>query len=149
MSRVVLPYRATGLLKAIKYHDGTLEQVWLIATRDTAHLAEEIKQDYKTEKLSISIIPLDDPLELNKSKEVVEKIYREHLGTLAEEDVIADFTGGTKPMTAGMIFACLGLSRKLEYVPAIYEDNGPITALDPIAYVLDATTTRTMKGSEV
>lgn len=54
--------------------------------------------------------------------------------------MIADVTGGTKPMMVGMIFACMSPSRTLEYVPATYESGGPKEPLDPIEYVFDART---------
>jgi len=43
---------------------------------------------------------------------------------LAERDVIADITGGTKPMTAGMVLAALDGARDLEYVESLRDDEG-------------------------
>lgn len=126
------------LEKAIAYHREALERVWLIATKDVEAAAYELKRGYETPQLSVDVISLDNQWDLLRCKEVVERVYRERLGALTEEDVIADFTGGTKPMTVGMIFACMTPARKLEYVPAIYDGGGAKEPLDPIEYVFDA-----------
>lgn len=126
------------LRKALKYHSPELQRAWLIATKETKSQAREIQHEYESDKLSIRIVDLDDQWDLPKAKAVVEKIYGDGLiGGLKEEDIIADFTGGTKPMSAGMIFACMNPSRKLQYVPADYSGSTP-RPLDPIEYGLDA-----------
>lgn len=128
------------LEKAIQFHSEKLERIWLLATKDAAVLANELQAEFATVKCNVTIIPLDDPWNLPAVKTIVEKIYREQLGGLAEEEVIADFTGGTKPMTVGMIFACLSPSRHLEYVPALYDADKP-KPLDPVEYFLSSATT--------
>lgn len=124
------------LEKALTYHSGELQRAWLIATEDAKPLAIEIREQYEA-VVPISIVDLADQWELTEAKSVVERIYEEDLDKLREEDVIADFTGGTKPMTAGMIFACMTPSRKLQYVPADYRNKDP-KPLDPIEYALDS-----------
>jgi hypothetical protein len=128
------------LERTLIYDGDTLERVWLITTKDADQTASELKQQYEKERLSVTIVPLNDPWDLLTSRDVVEGIYRERLGVLTEPDVIADFTGGTKPMTVGMIFACMSPSRTMEYVPATYGDGSPKGPLDPIEYVFDART---------
>jgi len=125
------------LERAIQYHGDKLKSVWLITTEGSREVASTIQSAYQTLGRKVSIVPLDDPLDLRSAKAIVEEIYREHLDTLDEEDVIADFTGGTKPMTVGMIFACLSPSRHLEYVPARYGPDGQLEPLDPIEYFLE------------
>jgi hypothetical protein len=124
---------------ALAYHSGKLEHVWLVATKDSKALAHEIRTEYEAEgtNLSIHIVDLDDQWNLASAKTAVERIYGEKLDGLEEEDVIADFTGGTKPMTAGMIFACMRPPRKLQYVPADYRSGDP-KPLEPIEYGLDS-----------
>jgi hypothetical protein len=53
-------------------------------------------------------------------------------------DIIADFTGGTKPMSFGMIMACLSAERQLQYVsfnPETKEMKGPFV-IDSYQYGL-------------
>jgi hypothetical protein len=123
--------------RALSYHKKTLEHVWLIATRDSQTLAAQIVADNDGSPVRFSIISLQEEWDVIKAKEVINKIYYEQLDGLAEEDAIADFTGGTKPMTAGMIFACLAPTRALQYVPAEYGEDGYISPLDPIEYKFD------------
>ncbi len=125
------------LERALHYHGPALERVWLVATPDAEALAAEIKAEYETGQRRVSVEPLNDPYELLRAREVVEHIYRSQLGDLPEEAVVADFTGGTKPMAAGMIFACLNPRRSLQYVPARYHDGKVAEPLDPVEYVID------------
>jgi hypothetical protein len=128
------------LEKALAFHRETLQQVWLIATEDSRETAENIRRDYESLGLRFTIVPLEEEWDLIKTRTAIEQIYTERLGALKEEDVIADFTGGTKPMTVGMIFACLNPSRALEYVPADYRDGEAQSAHDPVEYTFDART---------
>jgi hypothetical protein len=125
------------LRKAVEYHSDKLQSAWLIATKETKAMARELQDEFESDTLSITVKDLDDPWDLAKAKRVVEQIYADELGDLGEEDVIADFTGGTKPMTVGMIFACMTPSRKLEYVPAASFSGKP-KPLEPIEYALDS-----------
>jgi hypothetical protein len=60
---------------------------------------------------------------------------------LTSSDVITDFTGLTKPASAGAILACLSPDRPLQYVQPIFEMRGDgmrvIGAGDPIEIVID------------
>jgi hypothetical protein len=125
------------LEKALAYHNERLKRVWLVATPEAQPLAREIREKYETATCLVDIVPLDDEWDLARAREVVEGIYRDKLGQIAEQDVIADFTGGTKPLTVGMIFACLSPSRKLQYVPAVYSGGKAVRPGDPIEYSID------------
>jgi hypothetical protein len=124
------------LEKAIDYHSHTLEQVWLLTTDESRAVAQDIVDKHSTIKRAFTIVPIKNQWDLPEARLAVEGIYRTRLGDLAEEDVIADFTGGTKPMTVGMIFACLNPSRHLEYVPARYVNKRLVGSMDPIEYFL-------------
>lgn len=60
---------------------------------------------------------VDDP---NYIQQLVDAIYAdaERLG-LAESEVIADYTGATKGMTAGMLLACTRPERPLQYISQV------------------------------
>ncbi|NJK52820.1 MAG: hypothetical protein HC936_08255 [Leptolyngbyaceae cyanobacterium SU_3_3] len=58
--------------------------------------------------------------------DLVNQIYRR--SGYEPQELIADFTGGTKPMSVGMIMACLPSERELEYVsytPETRQMHGP------------------------
>jgi hypothetical protein len=132
--------------RAIAYHRETLKRLWLIATQEAQVRAAQIVAEYNKSGVQISIVPLSEEWDLIKTKETVDQIFTEQLDGLAEEDIIADFTGGTKPMTVGMVFACLTPSRSLQYVPAEYDRDRGVTPHDPIEYKFDARTIGILSG---
>jgi CRISPR-associated protein (Cas_Cas02710) len=132
--------------RAIAYHRETLKRLWLIATQEAQARAAQIVAEYNKSGVQISIVPLSEEWDLIKTKETVDQIFTEQLDGLAEEDIIADFTGGTKPMTVGMVFACLTPSRSLQYVPAEYDRDRGVTPHDPIEYKFDARTIGILSG---
>jgi hypothetical protein len=61
----------------------------------------------------------------NYIRRLVEAIYQEaqmQYG-LSEREMIADYTGGTKSMTAGVILACVKPTRRLQYWLSDYDEN--------------------------
>lgn len=102
---------------AIEYHLGTsdhpgpLRACWLIATvgeKGSLPRARAIKAAFADRIPDIYVRTLADPFSVQEAHDCVEKIYAEEIAQvgLTESQVIADFTGGVKPMSAGMILAC-------------------------------------------
>jgi hypothetical protein len=56
----------------------------------------------------------------------VDQIYTTEAGAaqLRPEQIVADLTGGLKPMTAGMVLACLPHGHALEYIESDRDDAG-------------------------
>jgi len=127
---------------AVRYHfveAKTLEHVWLIPSNDrekerfgagSRPVAERIKEecerlaDQEGHALSVTIHPDGvSPSDSQDTFDYVNRVFRKS----KPEDVIADFTGGTKPMSVGMIMACLPRQRELEYVAlnSKKESEGP------------------------
>jgi hypothetical protein len=108
--------RVTPAENAIKAHLAKLEHCWIIvgpalpgrgpSARDNAN---RIAQEYASQKpgLKFYIQDLDDEHDPEKTFRLVRSIYDQArtLG-LSEKEIIADYTGGTKSMTAGMVLAC-------------------------------------------
>ncbi len=64
--------------------------------------------------LTISDRDADDP---NVSLHLIDAIFADALSKgLEESDILVDFTGGTKPMGVGAVFACASPTRHLEYL---------------------------------
>jgi CRISPR-associated protein (Cas_Cas02710) len=61
----------------------------------------------------------------NYIRRLVEAIYQEAQMqySLGEREIIADYTGGTKSMTAGVILACAKPTRRLQYWLSDYDEN--------------------------
>ena len=129
---IVLVSTPASAMHAINYHlsKATLQRVWLIPSDNTAaasfgdgslSTADEIKgqcTDLKTpdgRSLDVTVVERGvSAADAQDTYDAVNSIFR--TGGLAPAEVIADFTGGTKPMAVGMIMACLPVDRELEYV---------------------------------
>ena len=131
---IVLVSRPESAIFAINYHfltQGTLEQVWLIpsddsvveifgsSTRDRISkirehcqgLEKQAGRSLQVEVHAAGVCPAD----AQDTFDVVNRIYRR--SSYPPEAIIADFTGGTKPMAVGVIMACLPAGRELQYAP--------------------------------
>jgi hypothetical protein len=63
--------------------------------------------------------------------QIIEAIYtsaEDPPFSLVENDIIIDYTGGTKSMTAGAILAGASPKRRLQYIISDYQDNKPINS---------------------
>lgn len=136
---VVMVTGAPTAAKAIEYHRSALRHLWLIVT--PAMRKEAVALIEKAEESGVTCYTLDLAQEYDASgcyalvKRVFEQLARD-VG-LTAGDVIADMTGGTKPMTAGMVLACSDLGTALEHVPTKFVGDGQPTApMDPIEVVI-------------
>ncbi|MGB0563473.1 MAG: hypothetical protein ACPGVO_16965 [Spirulinaceae cyanobacterium] len=133
-----------------------LKHCWLICTQDTLSVARTIQQKLSNEGklayLKLYFEPIEqvpDPdqpgqtlslvvqdTELNNPeymKRLVNGIYL-HAQTLglSESDVVADFTGGPKTLTAGIILACIQPGRRMEYFSQLQAEQDAKTDLKEI-----------------
>lgn len=129
---------------AIRHHlkNNRLKFCWIICTRDSMPYAQRMLDKLKTdgvmgvrfyygsdpiedvekEASSLSLLVpdacVDDP---NYIRRLVEGIYAEAAGHgLQESDIMADYTGCPKGMTAGMLLACVKPERSLQYISQIH-----------------------------
>ena len=90
--------------------------------------------------LHIRIVPLDpahlyDP---NHIRQLIDSLYltaQQQTG-LPPIDLIADYTGGTKSMTAGMVLACSQPNRNLQYLASEYNEQKHIVRSQLMQIVL-------------
>jgi hypothetical protein len=113
---------------AIEYHlnceeaDGEpLRVCWLIATRGlggSLPVAMEVKKQYTTDSCKFYIQPLDNAFDVGEAYQVVRRIHTQEAAKydLTSAQIIADFTGGTKLMTVGMVLACLEGRWPMQYM---------------------------------
>jgi hypothetical protein len=104
------------------YHAGdrVLEHLWLLTSAEAQADAEWVRTEVKRECPSVEVHPTVSLIDINsivEAKEEVERIRRllQRKG-LAENDIICDFTGLTKHMSAGMILACAPKEARLQYM---------------------------------
>ncbi|MBW4490233.1 MAG: hypothetical protein KME12_20835 [Trichocoleus desertorum ATA4-8-CV12] len=141
---IILVSNPASALFTIEYHlqHNRLEKVWLIPSNDLEaerfgpnsrenaktiqqkceQLAQQYNRDFEVEIHATGV----SPAEAQDTFDCVNQIFRR--SRYGATDMIADFTGGTKPMSVGMIMACLPRHRELEYVsfnPATKQTFGP------------------------
>ncbi|MBE9077431.1 hypothetical protein IQ241_08995 [Romeria aff. gracilis LEGE 07310] len=135
---------------------GNLRYCWLICTPDsletTKAFLHSLAQQYASIPIPFKIyenadqlIPPADQTNLalhirlimlepdrihdpNRSRQLVDQVYSEaekQIG-LEASDIVADYTGGTKSMTAGMVLACTAPDRYLEYLGSQYDSDSKI-----------------------
>jgi hypothetical protein len=115
---------------AIEYHlrAGTLQVVWLIASVQTLPVAESLARDYRDHITAVRWGEdyRVDPDRVEDTYNAVTRILEQEVGTyqMDPQHVIADLTGGMKPMTAGMTLACLAHNRDMQYMMAIRDEKG-------------------------
>jgi hypothetical protein len=129
--------REDTLREAIEYHRPLLEDCWLLVTPEMQERAGEALGHF--EGVAFHLQPLADRYDSGSCYETVRQIYRQEVGRLgmSPAEVIADITGGTKPMTMGAIVACLEGGYPVEHVPTRFDATGkPTGPLPPIEIVM-------------
>lgn len=126
---------APTVRKAVEYHKAELRHVWLITTPEMTEHTQELGRYLEDHAINAHEKKLERAYDAKSCYDVVRHIFEVdalEVG-LSQADLIADMTGGTKPMTAGMVLACNDLNAALEHVPTQFSrDNQPIIPLDPI-----------------
>jgi hypothetical protein len=129
---IILVSNPDSAMHAVRFHlDGKrLERVWLIPSDDreaskfgasSAAIAKEIERrcdslaERSGRRLQVNSDSRVSPADAQDTFDQVNRVFR--LSGFEPHEIVADFTGGTKPMSIGMIMACLLRERDLEYVP--------------------------------
>ncbi len=127
---------------AVEHHTPSLKHCWLLCTegekgswRQYETARDVLRACVPASDIAFHQVAIDDANDLTHTLVAVEGIYRGR--TLAPGDIIADFTGGTAAMSAGMILATLDENQDVEYV----RQDIPLVELDKqgaIRRVLDS-----------
>jgi hypothetical protein len=118
-------------LDAINYHQRTLDYCWLIGSggETGSHEAvDALLAECRHRDITASAHYVDDPFSVQESYALVTRLYAEDIRAteLREDEVIADLTGATKPMSFGMLLAC-GASRPTQYM--VRQPEAPSTPM--------------------
>lgn len=155
MSLGPAPPAKVAILHHWKEGQGDLRQCWLICggseallrtekmvqelvvehgiPRSLFHFGESYRfADPENSRQPLTLVPslelANDP---NHIRKLVDGIYEDALRMyqLEESEIVADYTGGTKSMTAGLILACAMPHRRLQYILSQYdEQNCPVNS---------------------
>jgi hypothetical protein len=126
---LISPHRGTST-HAIEYHlqEGALKHCWLIASGASLPIAEKLWDQYQDRVVDVHWGEhyMVDADEMQDTYDMVTRILEEEVPAvgLNRADVIADITGGQKPMTAGMALACLAKRQQMQYMKARRGLNG-------------------------
>lgn len=120
---IVSPVKENNVAEvAIKHHLDELEHCWLLVTEDSMDVYQDFVERFtkyrKGETITFEKVLINNPDDPGEVFEKVEAIYN-GLKTkdLREKDVIADYTGGKKSQSAGMVLAAArSPERQLEYI---------------------------------
>ena len=118
------------LRAAIDYHRPILERCWLITTPEMNDKAKDAEAKFTVPGLSVDIWPVLSGASYNirGCYEAVCTIHGQagvpNDQMIPSDQIIADMTGGTKPMSAGMILACYDHGYRLQHVAAQFDKSG-------------------------
>lgn len=120
------PLKDGAEIPAIEYHKP--EVLWLIPSRDGVPVANMIREKYEKTIKVLAPITIDNPWNVQESYKAVKQIFATAASEvgLLPSDIIADITGSTHPMAAGMVLACQD-SYNMQYM-----SGKPGTASHPI-----------------
>ena len=121
---ILLVSREEPCRKAIDYHSDHLVFCRFIYSTKSADIATKLAAELKSRGIDADVeLVLDvlNPLEIQGK---VEAIYDNLPAGLQEADVIVDFTGMTAVASVGAVLGCVNRPRHIEYVPAVYDDEG-------------------------
>jgi hypothetical protein len=139
--------RKDTLREAIDHHRPALQHCWLLATPEMQDAASEAISHFS--ELSFTLHSVADRYDSNSCYQTIRDIYQHEVPRLglAAVEVISDITGGTKPMTLGMIMACLEGEYPIEHVPTAFNAAGEATGpLPPIQILVQRNARRTRQN---
>ncbi|HAJ36712.1 MAG TPA: hypothetical protein DCL15_13585 [Chloroflexi bacterium] len=127
-----------ALREAIEYHRPVLKHCWLVVTPELQTAAANVIG--QMEEIHFAVKPISDLYNTRACYDTANHIFEREapLQQIPLSQVMADITGGTKPMTVGLLLACVKHGVAVEHVPALYDKitHKPIGTLPPIAIEL-------------
>lgn len=125
--------REDTLREALAYHAPVLTHAWLLVTPELQSKAAEAVQHHPNLRFAVESLP--NLYDTRACYQTVLAVYQNAARNerIDPKRIISDITGGTKPMTMGMILACVQGGYPIEHVPTRYDSDGnPIGPLPPI-----------------
>ena len=113
----------------LDHHLSSLTHCWILATPESAETAAALFGEYGRQ-VEIRFGPdyIVDAEEFEPAYAITRRILRQEApeAGLGPTDIIADITGGTKPMTAGMAMACIACKTPMQYIKAQRDASGKV-----------------------
>ena len=129
---ILLVSRDEPCREAILFHLPRLERCWLICSPQSIAEAEKVSESFPT-VCQDALIVVNDVYDPIAFRDYVNQIYATLPDGWSEGEVIADYVGMTAHASVGMVLACVGKQRPLQYTPAINTRDGKlIGSMEPI-----------------
>ena len=114
---------------AIEYCLPSLKHCWLLTSRDTLAAAQMLVAQYQDQVPNFyygELGYLVDPDQIQATYDTVVRIFDTEAPAagLQPEDIVADISGGSKAMTAGVALACLARDRDMQSLKALRDTAG-------------------------
>lgn len=114
---------------ALDYHLPRLKHCWMITTTASLKTAALLAERYRARNVTVywgEPNYVVDPDQLQSTYDLVIRIIEVEAvqAGLKPHEMIADITGGMKPMSAGMALACLARNRNMQYIKSLRDAAG-------------------------
>jgi hypothetical protein len=117
---------------AVDYHRRVLEHLWLVHSADlgSVNCAAEIEKRCRAVAPTVEVHKelLGNVFVIEITKTLIEAIRNQaHRLGIEDQDFICDFTGMNKPVSAGVVLACVQREHRLQYMEPnrVREDGSP------------------------
>ncbi len=121
--------------QAVDYHAPQLRHVWLIVTPEMFAVAQELESYIRSLGAETDWLRLTNEYDVSMCYQLIREVFEVSAAkqALSWDEIAADMTRGTKPMTAAMVLACADLGvDALEHVPTRFVHGAHTLPLRPI-----------------
>lgn len=137
--------------QAIDYHAQRLEHVWIVVTPEMDSTGQALESHVRQLGVAPHRLALTSEYDVNMCYQLVREVFEvqavQH--DVQREEIAADMTGGTKPMTAAMVLACADLGVDvLEHVPTRFVHGDPTLPLRPIQVTINVRQPHAMRTGQ-
>lgn len=102
----------------------TLRHCWLVVSPQVQHRIDSLEFELRERNAVPHRLEIGDVNQAGETYRAVRDGLIESQRLLRDAPVIVDITGGTKPMTAGAVLACLELDAPMEYLASVRLPDG-------------------------
>lgn len=125
---------------AIEYCLPSLKHCWLLASRDSLAATQALVAQYQDQVPNFyhgELGYLVDPDQIQATYDTVVRIFdvEAPAAGLLPQDIVADISGGSKAMSAGVVLACLARDRDMQFLKTprdVFGHEKPGAAAEPV-----------------
>jgi hypothetical protein len=110
------------LRKAVEYHSPILDHCWILTTPEMKVGADAARAELAAAGLVVETVEVDSSHRIRDCYEAVVSVH--NTSRVPSQEIIADMTGGTKPMSAGVLLACYDNGYPLQHVAGKFDEMG-------------------------